>query len=249
MPVQILDPREGGDPRKDLHEELIIKLDFGKWILDVDRMSMETSLETLFRLWLDRLLKSGDNLAISTLGKDDFADFQAARQHILERIPDYYLSSVSTSEISRLRIVLAFILLDILPGSEKKRVVPAMIFAFFTGVASTFGVLSADYIWNHPEQIKQVATTAVVHTEKTAEAFVNHLNAIKNNPNTVELTTEARSELLNVYSRLAMLPNGELTVIASSGNKEKNVFKVTSDEARKKLPDLAKGAIDRDRKS
>jgi len=134
MPARLLNGGEDTDLQKYLGEILTVELKYGRWIVDSDRLSIETSIEHLFQRWLGQLLGSDRDSARKILGRSDFRDFENARQEIFRTISPQLSRP---GDLSQLRLLASFILVDIERGSFRKKLA-AILTAGFVFAAGAF---------------------------------------------------------------------------------------------------------------
>jgi hypothetical protein len=233
MTIQVLGEKSLRDTPS---EVLTVHLDFGMGgIVDSSRISIENSIGHLFQGWLSPLLHSENRYGYESLGSDikafreaEMALFQLA---LLDNAPPfpYYTSSMP-----------GFVLLDIEHGSFKKYVRIALMAIVLPIIPQVAGDALSRGILDHPPPI---SSSVVVPTEKSLQEFVSYLGTIQNDIEEKRDALNTYRSLLSLYSEIATIPNGKVTVSVLLKGQVTVTFELTSEQARHDLPLLVRRIV------
>lgn len=211
-------------------EILVVELDYGDGgIIDSSRISIEASIEDLFRGWLRPLLQLEDGAASETLGRDIGA-FREAERLLIEIAPrssyvvpsGYYMSTMP-----------GFVLLDVEQGSFKKRLRILVMYVALPIFSQWAGNSIPPYT---PHPTPPAQSCVVVPTESCLGQFVSYLGTIQNDIDARPEALATYRSLISLYSELALIPNGKVSYSVLVKGHVTVTFEVTSDQARHDLP-------------
>jgi hypothetical protein len=233
MKIQVLDKRKLRDVES---EVLIVELNYGRGgIVDSSRMSIETDIEHLFQGWLGPLLQPQEGAASGSLARD-LSAFHRAQRILGEDQPREYPLPFPFYAAT----VPGFVLVDVEGGSLRKTARVALLAVVLPIFSTVAGELIAYRILHHAPAVR---SAVVVPTEGSLRQFVSSLGAIQSDIDKKPNARETYGTLLSLYSELAMIPDGKITVsVVLKGNVTAE-FVLTSEKARHDLPILVERAV------
>jgi len=230
--VQILDEMGA---HEEFPERLELRVDFGNGIANINRISIENSVEHLFRGWVEH--KLADQKLINDEDASDVADFRRAIGIALN-------STVRQPGMSRLIIMPSLVLLDM--GSNSPSYREMFIGAVIVGAVSVpFLVLGGaganvltDIIRPYEAQMLQVGKTVVIKSESTLQQFVDYLKALQSQVSREDAYLDTRTlfELYTLYRSISNVAGGKLSISVTTRDGQSMTFELTAKEAANQLP-------------
>jgi len=231
MSVQILDEMSAQD---EFPERLSLRVEYEHGIANINRISIETCVEHLFRNWIE--YKLAEQNVINGEGASDAADFRRAVEIALNSI-DWQPG------LSRLIVMPSLVLLDIESGSHYKEVFITAVIVGAVGIPFTVaGNVLTDIVRAHEAQIVQVSKTVIIKSQSTLLQFVGYLKTLQSQASSEEayLDTQTALHLYRLYKAVSNVIGGTLTITVTTSDGQSITFEINAKEAANQLPKLEK---------
>jgi hypothetical protein len=231
MSVQILDEMSA---QEKFPERLSLHLEFENGIANINRISIDTCIEHLFRNWIEH--RFTDHNVDNREEDSDAADFRRAVGLALNSVD--WRPGMS----NRLIIMPSLVLLNVESGSYREIFISAVI----VGAVSVPFIVAAnvltDLVKPYEAQIVQVSKTAIIKSRSTLLQFVGYLKTLQSQVSSEEayLDTETVYELYRLYKAISNVMGGKLSITVTTSDGQSITFEVTAKEAANQLPKLEK---------